>query len=92
MFIFCVFQIFKAMNVQMFKYDTFRRHAQNLLEPAINHKWKKDQQTLFQILKQESSIAVGGDMRADSPGEESILNDLLYFLALCLVIGDNIKV
>lgn len=79
------------MNVQMIKYDTLRRHAQNFLEPAINHKWKKDQQTLFQTLKQES-IAVGGDVRADSPGEKSILNDLLYFFASCLAITDNIKV
>ncbi|XP_054650468.1 uncharacterized protein LOC129191284 [Dunckerocampus dactyliophorus] len=61
-------KIFKAMNVQMYNYDTFRRHARNLLEPAINHKWRKDQQTLFHILKQESSIAVSGAMRADTPG------------------------
>ncbi len=70
------------MNVQMVKYNTFKRHARNLLEPAINHKWKNDQQILFQHLRQRSDIAVGGDMKADAPGEESS----------CLVIVNNVKV
>nr|XP_057926407.1 uncharacterized protein LOC131127981 [Doryrhamphus excisus] len=61
-------KIFKAMNVQMYPYDTFRRHGRNLLEPTINHKWKRDQQTRIDSLKQEGSIAVSGDMRVDSAG------------------------
>ncbi|XP_022066518.2 uncharacterized protein LOC110962796 isoform X2 [Acanthochromis polyacanthus] len=61
-------KICKAMNLQMFHYDTFRRHARMFLEPAINHKWKTDQQTLVERLKEKDKIAVGGDMRADSAG------------------------
>ncbi|XP_008298193.1 uncharacterized protein LOC103370809 isoform X2 [Stegastes partitus] len=65
-------KICKAMNLRMFQYDTFRRHARMFLEPAINHKWKTDQQTLIEHLKEEKDkIAVGGDMRADSPGHSA---------------------
>ncbi|XP_044224885.1 uncharacterized protein LOC122994329 [Thunnus albacares] len=73
-------KILKAMNVQVFKYDTFRRHARNLLEPAINHKWKKDQQILFQYLTHKGKIAVGGDMRADSPAEDSDIIESLHLI------------
>ncbi|XP_035017795.2 uncharacterized protein LOC118112536 isoform X2 [Hippoglossus stenolepis] len=55
------------MSLQMFQHDTFRRHARMFLEPAINHKWKKEQQTMFEELKQKNKIAVVGDVRADSP-------------------------
>ena len=61
--------MFNAMQLEVFEYNTFRRHARTYLEPAINHKWKKDQQALFEDVKDER-IAVGGDMRADSPGED----------------------
>ncbi len=46
-------------------------HARMYLEPAINHKWKKDQETMLQHLKQKGKIALGGDMRADTPGDKS---------------------
>ncbi|XP_047196598.1 uncharacterized protein LOC118112536 isoform X3 [Hippoglossus stenolepis] len=59
------------MSLQMFQHDTFRRHARMFLEPAINHKWKKEQQTMFEELKQKNKIAVVGDVRADSPAFSS---------------------
>lgn len=39
------------------------------LEPSIFHKWKMDQQAMFQQLQPQGKIALSGDMRADSPGE-----------------------
>ncbi|XP_039675650.1 uncharacterized protein LOC120570981 isoform X8 [Perca fluviatilis] len=64
-------KICKAMNLQIFQYDTFRRHARSFLEPAIIHKWKTDQQHLFQKLQHGGKIGVSGDMRADSPGHSA---------------------
>ncbi|XP_054452368.1 uncharacterized protein LOC129089057 [Anoplopoma fimbria] len=62
-------KICKAMQLQMFQYDTFRRHARSFLEPAIVHKWKSDQYNLLQRLHhQGGAVSVGGDMRADLPG------------------------
>ncbi|XP_041946781.1 uncharacterized protein LOC121707877 [Alosa sapidissima] len=62
----------KAMQLQIFQYDTFRRHARNYMEPAIVHKWKMDQQSHFQHqLHLGGVVAVGGDMRADSPGHSA---------------------
>ncbi|XP_048114993.1 uncharacterized protein LOC125304619 [Alosa alosa] len=60
------------MQLQIFQYDTFRRHARNYMEPAIVHKWKMDQQSHFQHqLHLGGVVAVGGDMRADSPGHSA---------------------
>lgn len=59
------------MNLQVFQADTFRRHARTFLEPAINHKWKRDQQVLMERLRAEGSVAVGGRMRADLLGEQT---------------------
>ncbi|XP_063072440.1 uncharacterized protein LOC134463131 [Engraulis encrasicolus] len=65
-------KVCKAMNLQTFRYDTFRRHARHFLEPAIVHKWKADQRALFQqLLDQDGEVAVRGDMRADSPGHSA---------------------
>ncbi|KAK7904172.1 hypothetical protein WMY93_016779 [Mugilogobius chulae] len=41
------------------------------LEPAIYHKWTTDQQLFLEELKKKDKIAVGGDMRADSPGHSA---------------------
>lgn len=50
------------MQLQIFQYDSY-------LEPAVIHKWNTDQRTRFQQkLDQGGKVAVGGDMRADSPG------------------------
>ncbi|KAK7925018.1 hypothetical protein WMY93_007328 [Mugilogobius chulae] len=64
-------KICKAMNLQVHQYNAFRRHSRSFLEPAIYHKWKKDQETFFEELKRKGKVAVGGDMRADSPGHSA---------------------
>ena len=33
-------QVFKAMELQPFQYDTFHRHARSFIEPAVIHHWK----------------------------------------------------
>ncbi|KAK7918718.1 hypothetical protein WMY93_010002 [Mugilogobius chulae] len=63
-------KICKAMNLQVHQYNAFRRHSRSFLEPAIYHKWKKDQETFFEELKRKGKVAVGGDMRADSQSNE----------------------
>lgn len=65
---FKVQRVFKAMRLQMFLYDTFRRHARMFVEPAIVHTWKRSQEVMLQQLSQDEKVILGGDMRADSPG------------------------
>ncbi|XP_034077579.1 uncharacterized protein LOC117549630 [Gymnodraco acuticeps] len=61
-------KVFKAMNMQLCKYNTFRRHARMFIEPAIVSYWQKSQEGMLQKLHAEEKVIVGGDMRADSPG------------------------
>ncbi|KAJ4946744.1 hypothetical protein JOQ06_008790 [Pogonophryne albipinna] len=64
--------ICRAMQLEIFQYETFRRHARHYLEPAIIHKWKTDQLKIFQQLHhQGGKVTVAGDMRADSPGHSA---------------------
>ncbi|XP_052423624.1 uncharacterized protein LOC127966567 [Carassius gibelio] len=64
-------KICKGMQLQIFTHETFRRHCRSFLEPAIIHKWKSDQQKLFQKFRQSGNIGLAGDMRADSPGHSA---------------------
>ncbi|XP_039644212.1 uncharacterized protein LOC120551100 [Perca fluviatilis] len=66
-------QVFKAMRLQIFLYDTFRRHARMFMEPAIVHTWRESQEVMLQQLSQDKVI-LGGDMRADSPGTPAFYN------------------
>ncbi|XP_074543284.1 uncharacterized protein LOC141803222 [Halichoeres trimaculatus] len=64
-------QVFKAMQLQLFGYDKFRRHARAFIEPAVIHHWKTLQGAMLQQLSQEDKVIFGGDMRADSPGHSA---------------------
>ncbi|XP_026063069.1 uncharacterized protein LOC113046429 [Carassius auratus] len=64
-------KICRAMNLQIHHFRSFRMHARMFLEPAIFHKWKMDQQAMFQSLQPLGKIALSGDMRADSPGHSA---------------------
>ncbi|XP_063046055.1 uncharacterized protein LOC134440057 [Engraulis encrasicolus] len=64
-------KVFNAMNLQLFCYETFRRHARAFIEPAILHHWKVMQDTTLERLTQEGNVILGGDMRADSPGHSA---------------------
>lgn len=62
------FQLFNAMQVPVFQYDTFRRHARMFIEPAVVHMWKTSQDSMLQQLRQDEKVVVGCDTRTDSPG------------------------
>ncbi|XP_056467733.1 uncharacterized protein LOC130406660 [Gadus chalcogrammus] len=62
------FKLQRAMHLQIFLYDTFRRHARMFIEPAMVHKWNHSQNVMLQQLSEERKVILGGDMRADSPG------------------------
>ncbi|KAI2664085.1 Chaperone protein DnaJ [Labeo rohita] len=64
-------KIFRAMQLKLIHYDTFRSHAQRYTEPAIVHSWKTAQDGMLQQLSQEQNIVLGGDLRADSPGHSA---------------------
>ncbi|XP_028444628.1 uncharacterized protein LOC114562455 [Perca flavescens] len=63
--------VFKAMKLQLFRYETFCRHARSFIEPAVIHHWKVTQDVNLQRLCQEEKVILGGDMRADSPGHSA---------------------
>lgn len=56
------------MHLQLFQYDTFRRHARAFIEPAVVHHWKTLQNGFLQRLSQKDKVPLGGDMRVPSPG------------------------
>lgn len=60
-------QIFKAIQLQLFQYDTFCQHARMFTEPAVMNKWKISQDVMLQQPSEEDKVIVGGDMRADFP-------------------------
>ncbi|XP_026081924.1 uncharacterized protein LOC113058343 [Carassius auratus] len=64
-------KVFKAMKLQLFRYETFQRHARAFIEPAVIHHWKATQDVNLQSLSQEEKVIVGGDMRADSPAHSA---------------------
>ncbi|XP_057197996.1 uncharacterized protein LOC130559113 [Triplophysa rosa] len=64
-------KICTSMNLQLFKYDTFRRHARLYIEPAVVYKWKHWQNEILHNLSEKEKVIVGGDMRADSPGHSA---------------------
>ncbi|KAG1926112.1 hypothetical protein F2P79_025081 [Pimephales promelas] len=69
---FCKFEkICSTMNLQLFKYDTFRRHSRLYIEPAIVHKWTHWRNETLERLSERERVIVGGDMRADSPGHSA---------------------
>lgn len=76
----------------MFPKDTFNQHVRMFLEPTIIHKWKNDQQTLIQDLRQKRKVAVAGYMKTDPAGEESnVINSLLLVKVICMLIFLNIQ-
>ncbi|XP_067217565.1 uncharacterized protein [Chanodichthys erythropterus] len=64
-------KIFRAMQLKIMHYDTFRQHARRYIEPAIVHSWKTAQDGMLQQLSQQQNIVLVGDLRADSPGHSA---------------------
>ncbi|XP_051981457.1 uncharacterized protein LOC127642989 isoform X2 [Xyrauchen texanus] len=64
-------KIFAAMHLQVFGYDTFRRHARMYIEPAIVYKWQNWQDGMLHQISQREKVIVVGNMRADSSGHSA---------------------
>ncbi|XP_042578764.1 uncharacterized protein LOC109076260 isoform X2 [Cyprinus carpio] len=62
-------KLFRAMQLKMIHYGTFRSHARRFIEPAIVHSWKTAQDGMLQQLRQKQNIVLGGDFRAYSPAK-----------------------
>ncbi|XP_016346660.1 uncharacterized protein LOC107692211 [Sinocyclocheilus anshuiensis] len=64
-------KIFRAMQLKMINYETFRKHARSYIEPAIVHSWKTAQDGMLQQLRQQQNIVLGGDLRVNLPGHSA---------------------
>ncbi len=73
------------MKLQLFRYETFRRHARAFIEPAVIHHWKVTQDVNLQRLSQEEKVILGGDLRADSPGIDTLLTWCSFIQVLDIV-------
>ncbi|XP_046906494.1 uncharacterized protein LOC124488067 isoform X2 [Hypomesus transpacificus] len=62
-------KVFRAMQLRTHSYAAFRKHA--YLEPAIIHSWTEWQTPMLQTLSKATTVILGGDMRADSPGHSA---------------------
>ncbi|KAM9836746.1 uncharacterized protein ACBR49_019177 [Aulostomus maculatus] len=66
-------RILRAMNIQMFQYEMFKKHARMYLDPTVNYKWKTEQRALLGQLREKRRIAVVGDLRTGPPGDPTKL-------------------
>ncbi|KAK7150844.1 hypothetical protein R3I93_011943 [Phoxinus phoxinus] len=65
-------KIFQAMNLQLYKYTTFRRLARRFVEPAVVYRWRTMQDgALEQLIRQQQNVILAGHMRPDSPGHSA---------------------
>ncbi|XP_058617212.1 uncharacterized protein LOC131530781 isoform X2 [Onychostoma macrolepis] len=64
-------KIFRAMQLKMINYETFRNHARSYIEPAIVHSWKTAQDGMLQQLRQQQNIVLGGGLRVSLPGHSA---------------------
>ena len=65
-------RVFSILNCATITCKTFYRHQRQFLQPAVKLIWERNQQAIFAMLKEgKSSLVVGGDGRADSPGHSA---------------------
>lgn len=65
-------QMFEILNVHAIARNTFFRHQEMFLQPAVRSAWKRQQESLLCDLKQKGNpVALAGDGRADSPGHSA---------------------
>ena len=65
-------RIFRILNCATITCKTFFRHQSNILQPAIQLTWERNQLSLFQRMKaQQRNLVLSGDGRADSPGHSA---------------------
>ncbi|XP_067303335.1 uncharacterized protein [Pseudorasbora parva] len=61
-------RVSKAMNLQTHGQASFLRHVRVFLDPAVQLKWKRDQQTELQTLRTRAGLTLSGDMQAHNTG------------------------
>jgi hypothetical protein len=62
-------QVLTALRLQSISSSTYYAHAKKYLQPTILSMWADRQgEILKEICDNKGHIAIGGDMRADSPG------------------------
>eukprot|EP00795_Rhopilema_esculentum_P011047 gene11047-19898_t len=67
-----VLRTLQSINIASISESTFYEHASRYLQPTVYHKWKCEQENLFQQLSQmEGGLVLGTDGRADSPGHSA---------------------
>uniref|UniRef100_A0AAV2LVB2 THAP-type domain-containing protein n=1 Tax=Knipowitschia caucasica TaxID=637954 RepID=A0AAV2LVB2_KNICA len=64
-------RICKGLNLQIPQLDTFRKHLQMYLQPAVCHNWKIHRESAFDRLREQRELPVAGDMSFHSPGPEA---------------------
>ncbi|XP_039522037.1 uncharacterized protein LOC120475417 [Pimephales promelas] len=62
-------QVLNALRVRTFSRTTHRNHVRNFILPSVLRKWRSHQSDLLERLKQRGTVSLGGDMRADGPGQ-----------------------
>lgn len=70
----------QAFNIQGICHTTYLKHQRTFLFPTINWQWKQHQNTV--IAEAGRNVVLGGDMRADSPGMCSYVDNMPFQLAI----------
>eukprot|EP00795_Rhopilema_esculentum_P010159 gene10159-18826_t len=67
-----VLRTLQSINIASISESTSYEHASRYLQPTVYHKWKCEQENLFQQLSQmEGGLVLGTDGKADSPGHSA---------------------
>lgn len=70
----------QAFNIQGICHTTYLKHQRTFLFPTINWQWKQHQNTV--IAEAGRNVVLGWDMRADSPGMCSYVDNMPFQLAI----------
>lgn len=72
----------QAFNSQGICHTTYLKHQRTFLFPTINWQWKQHQNTVIAEALKGRNVVLGGDMRADSPGMCSYVDNMPFQLAI----------
>lgn len=81
----------QAFNIQGICHTTYLKHQRTLLLPTINWQWKQHQNSVIAEALKGRNLVLGGDMRADSPGMCSYVDNITFPMSTvykCAVLND----
>ncbi len=63
-------RMLESLNVATIAPSTFQDHAQDFVQPTVNHMWQEEQQKVMEacVKERDGELVLGGDGRVDSPG------------------------